>query len=193
MRRVPQARQDVQQVENIDGLCVAREVFVAVGLQRDLAVAQVNQRLARPTAEGDVIAQMLEDFCLAADLDQTHAATLDRTHLDRARQAGPVPFLRGFRRGEARAVLVAKQRLHEFLRRAHGPVHRVHRAEASGPPKRRCPFLVLLLPLREVRPGVEGTDHRHPLVVLGDDQQFALRRRIGGRLLRAKRGADSAI
>ena len=135
--------QDVQQVKNVDGLCIAREVFVAVGLQRDLAVAQVNQRLARPTAEGDVIAQMLEDFCLAADLDQTHAATLDRTHLDRARQAGPVPF----RRGEARAVLVAKQRLHEFLRRAHMPVQRVHRANAG-----HLLLLVLFLPLGEVRP-----------------------------------------
>ena len=75
MRRVPQAWQDVQQVENVDGLCVAREVFVAVGLQRDLAVAQMNQRLARLAAEGDVIAEMLEDFRLAADLDRSRVAT----------------------------------------------------------------------------------------------------------------------
>ena len=122
----------------------------------------MNQRLARLAAEEDVVPEMLEDFRLAADLDRTHAAldqthvvlldqshaaTLDRTHLDRARQAGPVPFLRGFRRVEARAVLVAKQRLHEFLRRTQVPVHRVHRPEAGHL------LLVLLLSLREVRPG----------------------------------------
>ena len=122
----------------------------------------MNQRLARLAAEEDVVPEMLEDFRLAADLDRTHAAldqthvvlldqshaaTLDRTHLDRARQAGPVAFLRGFRRGDTRSVLVAKQRLHEFLRHTQVPVHRVHRPEAGHL------LLVLLLSLREVRPG----------------------------------------
>ena len=84
----------------------------------------VNLASINLTAEGDVIAQMLEDFRLAADfdrthaaldrsrvvlLDQTHAALLDRTYLDRAREAGPVPFLRGFRRGEANGTHFERQ------------------------------------------------------------------------------------
>ncbi len=58
----------MQQVEEIDRVLVARQVFVAIRFQRALAIAEVHQRLQRLSAQGDVIAQMLEDFTLAVDL-----------------------------------------------------------------------------------------------------------------------------
>ena len=135
--RLPDARHDVHQVQDVDGVLILGPVFESSGRETALAVAERNQRL-RGAAQRDMIAERLDDGRLAEPVVRRRSHTSVRPETVSAGRAAVCLV---------RAVVLAEQRGHEFFRSPHVPIDRGHTSDAGHL------LLVLLLFLRGMSGG----------------------------------------